>query len=288
MRARGFSCLVTALAIFLILPSFAEAQIGKIEGRVINAETGVPLPFANVMVVNTEFGSMTLEDGSFTILIPEGSYTIRCIYMGYEQFDQENVIVMAEQTVTLNFNMAPSVALTVDTIVVEGEAPAVDVKSSSVGKRVGADDLKNFAVDNVEEAMALQAGITMQGGSLHVRGGRSGEVTFMIDGVPVNDPLGGKVEVSNVAIAEAEAVIGGMDAEFGNAQSAVFNITTREGGSQFEGTFRFYTDDYGRQDKTYTNYDRVSFGMGGPFWNPDFRWYISGEGSWSDGENLTL
>jgi len=123
--------------------------------------------------------------------------------------------------------MKATVALTLNTILVEGEEATINVKDTSERKSVNTDDLKNFAVDNVEEAMALQAGIMVQGGELHVRGGRSSEVTFTIDGVPVDDPLGGRVEVANVAIAEADATIGGMDAEFGNAQSAVFNIVTK-------------------------------------------------------------
>ena len=85
-----------------------------------------------------------------------------------------------------------------------------------------------------------------------------------------------------------DAQIGGMDAEYGNAQSAVFNIITREGGSQFSGSMRYWTDDYGRQDKTYTNYDRLAVGMGGPLFHDDFRWFLSAEATGSDGEDLTL
>ncbi len=289
MTARGFLRLATIVAL-LLSPALVHAQaaIGSIEGVVSDADSGSPLPYANVIVEGTDFGTMTLDDGSYKLLLPAGSYTIKVLYMGYEDYEAEGVVVIAEQAITLNMGLTPAVSLTVDTIIVEGEEALVDVKSTAERKNVSEDDLKNFAVDNVEEAMALQAGIVMQGGELHVRGGRSGEATFMIDGVPVDDPLGGRVEVSNVAIAEAEATIGGMDAEFGNAQSAVFNIVTKEGGPQFEGSFRLTTDDYGRQDKTYTNYDRLALGMGGPLLSPNFRWYLSAEGVFLDGENLTL
>ncbi len=287
MTARGRH-LGIALLLLLLLPSLAAAQIGQIEGRIVDADTGEPLAFANVVAEGTNFGSMSLEDGSFSFHVPAGTYNIIVTFIGYEQQARPGVVVSSEQTITLEIELKPSVALEMDTVVVEGEAPVVDVKSSSVQKKKDSEDLNAFAVDNVQEAMALEAGITMKGGELFVRGGRSGEVSMMIDGVPVNDPLGGAVSVSNVAVAEAEAVIGGMDAEFGNAQSAVFNIVTREGGSQIEGSFRYWTDDYGRQDKTYTNFDRLAFGVGGPLLHDDFRWFLSGEASAQDGENLTL
>jgi outer membrane receptor protein involved in Fe transport len=273
----------------LLVPILAQAQqFGTVRGRVISAETGEPLAYANVGVANTDFGAMTLEDGSFDFVLPAGTYTLVVSYLGYENRELAGVAITNEKTTTVEFELKPSVALEVETVLVEGEAPLVDVNTSESKKSKDQDDLKAFAVDNVQEAMALEAGITMKGGDLYVRGGRSGEVSMMIDGVPVNDPLGGAVQVSNVAVAEAEAVIGGMDAEYGNAQSAVFNIVTREGGSQFEGSVRYWTDDYGRQDKTYTNYDKLAVGIGGPLISEDFRWFLSAEADGSDGEDLTL
>ncbi|MBM4118212.1 hypothetical protein FJ251_10825, partial [bacterium] len=73
-------------------------------------------------------------------------------------------------------------------VLVEGEAPQVDVKTSESVRSKDKEDLSAFAVDNVQEAMALEAGITMKGGDQYVRGGRSGKVSMMIDGVPANEP----------------------------------------------------------------------------------------------------
>ncbi|MBM4116325.1 TonB-dependent receptor [bacterium] len=290
IRMSGRRTLAASLLLTLLLvPQFAPAQqIGTVRGVITNAETGEPLPYANVVVEGTSFGAMTVEDGSFSFVLPAGTYTLVVSFLGYEPGRREGVGVLSEKTTTVDVELKPSVALQLETVLVEGEAPVVDVKSSETTKSKDQEDLNAFAVDNVQEAMALEAGITMKGGDLYVRGGRSGEVSMMIDGVPVNDPLGGAVQVSNVAVAEAEAVIGGMDAEFGNAQSAVFNIVTREGGSQFEGSVRYWTDDYGRQDKTYTNYDRLAVGLGGPLVSDNFRWFLSAEAEGSDGEDLTL
>jgi len=281
--------LILALATSLLLmPAAALADFGHIEGRVHNAETGEPLPFANVNLVDTNFGGATLPDGSFSFYVPAGTYTVLVSYMSFDAETIADVIVTNEETVTLEVALRPSVALEMKPLVVTAERDLVDVTDSQETRRKTAKDLKDFVVDNVQEAMSLDAGIMVHAGEIYVRGRPSGETSWSIDGVPVNDPLGGAVQVSNVAIAEAEAIIGGMDAEYGNAQAAVFNIVTREGGSQIEGSFRYWTDDYGRQDKTYTNFDRLAFGVGGPLFHEDFRWFVSGEASAQDGENLTL
>jgi Ca-activated chloride channel homolog len=169
----------------------ANQGLGAVTGVVIDQKTGAPLPYANLIVLGMDFGTMTLEDGSFKMLLPPGTYTIKCLYMGYENVLAEGIKVWKGYSDSLQFALAPSVALTTETIIVEGEKSTVTFFDSSERKSISDDDLKNFAVDNVEEAMALQAGIVMQGGELHVRGGRSGEATFKIDGVGVNDPPAG-------------------------------------------------------------------------------------------------
>ena len=83
-------------------------------------------------------------------------------------------------------------------------------------------------------------------------------------------------------------ISGGMDAEYGNAQSAIFNMATREGGRVFGGEFRFMTDDFGRADKTYTNYDNMSLGFGGPTFLKSLRYYVAAEATFADGENTTV
>ena len=42
------------------------------------------------------------------------------------------------------------------------------------------------------------------------------------------------------------------------------------------------TDDYGAPERTYDNFDNVSFGMGGPLFTEKMRYYVSGEGRFSD------
>ncbi|MEJ2721210.1 MAG: hypothetical protein P8181_08715, partial [bacterium] len=197
--------------------------------------------------------------------------------------------VNANETTEISFPLEQTIVSTTQVINVVGEREMVDVTSSDVRQSVTEEQVKEMPVDNVVDAVALKTGIVKTGDELHARGGRTGEIQMQIDGVPVDDPLGGgAIGVGMLGTQGSDFVAGGMDAEYGNAQSGVINIQTTEGGPVFGGEFRFFTDDFGRQDKTYTNFDRVSLGLGGPTPWRSIRYYVSGEATFFDGENNTV
>lgn len=281
--------LIPSLILFAGL-SEAHGQSGRITGKVMVATTGEPLPYANVVVVGTKMGGMTLTDGTFTIVgVPVGTYTVKAMMMGYKPLDRTGINVDAGAVVEVNFTLEETIVGKTQEILVEAQYAQVEVDESKVSHRVSGDELEELPVDDVAEALALKSGIVKTGDELHVRGGRSGEVQFQIDGVPVDDPLGsGSISVGLLGTDQSEVITGGMDAEYGNAQSAIINVSTREGGKTFEGQIRYMTDDFGRKDKTYTNYDRISLGIGGPTFLKNLTFYVSGEATYYDGENWSI
>ncbi len=289
-QAVKFSYLLSLFLVGLLLSGSAAAQTGKINGTVRDAETGESLPYANVVIVGTKMGAMTLPNGTFKIVgVPVGTYTVKAMMMGYEVKNIADVKVNSGQTTTIKFSLKEKVVGTTQEITVEAELPQIETKESDVSHKVSRDELQELPVDDVTEAVALKSGIVKTGDELHVRGGRSGEVQFQIDGVPVDDPLGGgMISVGLLGTDQSEVITGGMDAEYGNAQSAIVNVSTREGGRTFNGQVRYMTDDFGRKDKTYTNYDRLSIGFGGPTPVKDLTYYISGQATFTDGENWTI
>jgi outer membrane receptor protein involved in Fe transport len=270
--------------------SLLFAQAGTISGTVFNAKTNQPLAYANVVVVGTSLGAMSLNDGKFSVKgVPPGKYTVKAMMMGYKSAEKPNVVVPPGKDVQVEFTLEETIVMKTQEIVVTAQKALVEVTSSDVRAGVSSEQLEEMPVDNVLEAVGLKAGIVKQGDDMHVRGGRSDEVQIQIDGVSVDDPLGsGSVGVGLLGTSGSEIVSGGMDAEYGDAQSAVINITTKEGGRRFAGELRYFTDDFGRQDKTYTNFDRLSLGFGGPTWWNSLRYYISGEATFSDTENSTI
>src|SRR5262249_56023236 len=103
-------------------------------------------------------------------------------------------------------------------------------------QRMWGEKRKEMPVDNLSQAIATKAGIVAQGGELHFRGGRGGEVKTQFDGVEATDPaFGGSANIANLAVAGADVISGGYDAEYGNALSGVVSVSTKEGTNRLGG-----------------------------------------------------
>jgi Ca-activated chloride channel family protein len=185
--------LLIALIPALLVSAVSAVDTGYIFGTVVDAATGSPLPYANVVVVGTKLGGMTLADGSFSIYgVPAGTYIVKVMMMGYKPATKEGVRVVASKGTKVEFAMKEHIVGRTQEIVVSAEQCQIDVKSTDVQARITKkDELKELPIDDVVEAIALKGGIVRTGDELHVRGGRSGSVQFQIDGIPAHDPLGG-------------------------------------------------------------------------------------------------
>jgi hypothetical protein len=99
--------------------------------------------------------------------------------------------------------------------------------------------------------MALNAGVVQQDGVIHIRGGRTGEIAFYVDGASVTNPLFAAddrqgVSVIQEAIEEFQLQSGGYTAEFGGASSGIARTTVRTGRSQYKFTLDYQTDDFAK------------------------------------------
>ncbi len=236
---------VAVVAVFcLVLALAAKAgTTGKIVGRVVDAETGEALPGVNVIVEGTTLGAATDMDGKFIILrVPPGQYTLRAEMIGYNPTRVENIRVMIDKTARVDFQLQKTVLQLGKTVTVVAQRPLVQHDLTSTEAIVGGDVISQLPVQRFEDVVNLQAGV-VEG---HFRGGRLGEVVYMIDGVPVNDVYSGTyaVEVENNAIQELQVISGTFNAEYGQAMSGVVNIVTKEGGEHFSGQVDAYLGDY--------------------------------------------
>ena len=117
--------LITTLVAVLCLPSILMAQTRTVTGKVLDAETGEPVPFASVAVKgSTTLGTYTLDDGTFSLPgVPQDATTLIASFVGYQ-----DVEVPIGNGVNLTITLEPD-ALFLDQVVVT--APSV----SSVSRR---------------------------------------------------------------------------------------------------------------------------------------------------------
>lgn len=142
-----------ALLAFLLVPALASAQAGTVQGQVVDASTGQPLPSAQISIEGSGLGGLSNQQGRFLILnVPVGQQTIRAVLIGYTPA-QSTVTVTAGGSSTVEFQMESS-ALEMEEIVVTGTGrPTERRQLSAEVSVVGQDDIQSSAASNVTELL---------------------------------------------------------------------------------------------------------------------------------------
>jgi len=286
------------LILLLLLPVLLHAgSAGKIAGRVSDATTGEPVPFANVLVMELRTGAATDADGYYAIInVPPGLYTVRASIVGYSETRVMDVRVSIDFTTRIDIKLQPSsVRMGEVTVVAEKQLIRKDLTSSSA--TVSADQITAMPVESLQDILQLQAGVVISpGGDLHVRGGRASEVSFMVDGVSVTDPYSGSasVDVGSEVIQELKFVSGTFNAEYGQVMSGVVDVVTKDGGPKLSGQITAYTGDYvSPHNDTFLNIDRIKpFSINSiqgslsgpvPFLSDNLRFFVSTRHDYNEG-----
>lgn len=274
-------CYFFCLAIMATTVSWA-ANYGKISGKVVDEKSGEPLIGANVVVEGTALGAAADAAGQYVILqVPPGTYAIRAEMIGYQSVRMEQVDVQTNRIAAANFSL-PAKVLDMAEVVVVAERPIIEKDIAATQRTVVAKDMDKLPTTTVTDVLRTQPGVVSSGG-LHFRGGRSGEVTFFVDGVPLVDPLFAEISASEVinrdAIAEMQVISGTYSAEYGNAMSGVINITTKEGGQKLQGQVNVKSSGIGLEQAS-TDYNRrvVRASLGGlvPLMSQRTNFFLSG------------
>jgi hypothetical protein len=220
---------------------------GKIAGKVTDAETGEPLIGINVLIEGTTIGAATGLDGSFIINnVEPGIYNVVFSGVGYQKKIVTNVTVASDFTTRVDIELS-SEAIGLETVVVEATKPMVRKDLTSSHTVIDNTQIEALPVESIDQILSLQAGITKGiSGELHIRGGRSTEIAYNVNGVSAVNPFdfGRTVQISTNAIKELSVISGTFNAEYGNALSGIVNTVTKEGGSKYKGSISYYTGDY--------------------------------------------
>jgi hypothetical protein len=264
------------LKIFLIL-IFVQSQLltqqdkGKIIGRIVDAKTGEGLPAVNVLVKGTYYGAASDFDGKFEIKnVNPGTYTIEISIIGYKKVTITGVKVKAGEVTDLKTIKMEETILTLEQeVVVIGERPLFNIEETQSRRTLTAEDIQIAPVQNVKDIVTLQVGVVYSDEGVHIRGGRSYESSYLVDGVSVQDPLAGTgfgLQLSPDVIEEIEVITGGFNAEYGQATSGVIRVKTKEGSEKFQGKFSYKFDHFGLNNNSPTNFntDIFEFNLSGP------------------------
>ncbi|RLC52044.1 MAG: hypothetical protein DRZ79_01805 [Candidatus Cloacimonadota bacterium] len=290
MQKRIFFAVI--LLLFVSTAIFAGTT-GKLAGKVKD-EKGDPVPYANVVIMKGETiitGTQTKENGQYMIInIPPGVYDVKCSQVGFKGKKITGVHINLDETTVLNISITSTLMEIQGVDVVASRVEMVSKTKTSSGKTVTAESIEDLGVDNIDGIVAIQAGATIANGELHIRGGRANEVVYTVDGMSVSDPVDGEaaLTIDKDAIKDMKVMTGGFTAEFGNAQSGIVNIVTKDGGRDYSGKLEM-SSDHLAPDTDNSNSDNVKFALGGPVLTPkisslrdNFTFFFNIASNWHD------
>ena len=284
----------------LFFSSLFAGTEGQIRGRIMNVE-GEPLIGAQVYIEALGVGAVADADGNYILInIPVGTYDVQASMISYSTAIVSNVNILMDNTIWLNFSMEVE-AIEGEIIYVSGEKALVDKGATSKKITVGQEAIEALPIRDVSELYNLQSGVVkveggMRGGipdheergleEVHVRGGRSGEIAYLIDGMYIRNPIFGGIgngtRLNLFAVQEFDWQPGGFNAEYGDAMSAVSNMHTKSGGQEFSFKFKYETSTVGAAMGSHYDelrgYNDYNFGFGGtvPYVNKLSYW-VSGQ-----------
>ncbi len=232
--------LVTAIVLGST-PAHGRGIAGTLAGIVRDKDSHAPLIAVNVLIVGTNLGAITDENGRFQIQnVRAGVYDVRFTMVGYGKLVMKRVTILPDLRTDLTVDLEVS-SVELDAVEVRAERPLIQRDQAATAFSLGEQKLETLPISRFEETLTLQPGVTREG---NVRGGRVSEVVYLVDGLPVQDVVAGGLGAGlpKSAITGMTIWTGGFDAEYGNALSGVVNVVTKSGNNTPELDLRYELD----------------------------------------------
>lgn len=209
----------------------------KISGTLKDSVDKSGIEFATVYLKGEIFNASTDFKGRFYLdHIPQGTYTLIVNAFGYKISEQ--IIEITDQSVSVSLELIQQAINLAETIVTtDNIIEKVSVSEMEI-KHVQIDAVKGISNDPMKSLTALPGVLTktdLYGSSeIHVRGGESSENLFLIDNIKLPLPFhfSGQSVFNPEMLEKAEVLTGGYAANYGNAMSSVFNLTTKSGDAE--------------------------------------------------------
>jgi len=237
------------LAIYFLSFHFILAQnTGKITGKVTDGKTGEALIGVSILVEGTGFGAATDLTGEYIIVnVPPKTYSVIAKSIGYANLLTKNVQVNAGLTTRIDFHITQTEVTLNHEVIVTAKAPLVVKDMTSTEARITANEIKELPLQNMMQLITQQVGVSKgSDGGIHIRGGRSSEISYLVNGVSITDDFNRTqaLAVETGSIQELKVISGTFNAEYGNAMSGVVNIVTKSGSERLTGDLEFWSGDY--------------------------------------------
>ncbi|MDR7132613.1 hypothetical protein J2X69_004987 [Algoriphagus sp. 4150] len=226
----------------LVFSSFQTFSQGVIRGKITNPINNQPVAFANVLVLGTEFGAISDENGLYKLSnIPAGLYNVRASFVGFKTKTAFEVQVTLARPVQLDFELIED-ASELSEVVVNSDFSRSEETPLSV-RKLNSNEIERYPGGNRDISRVIQAlpGVASTPSfrnDILIRGGAPNENKFFIDEIEVpvinhfatQGSSGGPVGILNVnLIKNVDLIAGGFPANRMDALSSFFEFQLKEG-----------------------------------------------------------
>lgn len=205
-----------------------------LKGIVTDAETKQPLPNVNLFIEQLKTGTVTNDEGSYSITIAQATYQMRISYIGYK-----------EQYITVNLNKATTynIALKSDTqlneVLVTADKKDENVNRTNMGvEKLSISEIRRMPAlmgeVDVIKAIQLLPGVhpTAEGSSGYsVRGGSADQNLIILDNATVYNPshmFGFFSVFNNDVVQNVELYKGDMPMKYGGRLSSLLDVQLKD------------------------------------------------------------
>jgi TonB-dependent receptor len=151
----------------ILATTLATYSQGILKGKVVD-EQNLSLPGANLIIKGTRIGTVTNQNGEFSIMnLESGSYTLQITYLGY--LNQEKEFQISDgTTTTARFELLEGTLEGAEFVVfgdrLKGQARALNQQknNANITNIVSSDQIGRFPDANIGDALKRIPGITMQ------------------------------------------------------------------------------------------------------------------------------
>jgi len=239
----------TFLSVILVLAGATAAALAQanitatIEGYVID-DSGNFIPGASVVLLsastNTRKELISSSEGRFAFsALSVGSYTLKVNLIGFPPYEMQEINLNPGENRVFDVVLKHGLQ---EKVVVVAERSLIETDVTSDRNVLDAGYINNIPLiaRRYQQILTLFPGVSNdQGFSLaqyHIRGSRTTQNGFRLDGATINDPVTGTfgLNVNQNSIERFELNRGGFQAEYGEQSGGIANIVTKSGTNDFQ------------------------------------------------------
>lgn len=238
---------ITLTIIVGLLSFIAFAQSGIITGTVNDGEYNDILPFANVIIKDSQRGALSDFEGKYSLELKPGIYTVQFSFVGYQTLEINEVIVKNGETIVVDVTLKASTAKLDEVIITTSlkrntEASILHLQRNSVKLIDGLslESIKNSGASDIASAVKNIPGVSVQRGKyVYVRGLGDRYTKTSLNGVDVPglDPDRNTLQLDlfpssileNVIVSKSSTADQGADFTGGAINIVTKDIPNKEG-----------------------------------------------------------